>query len=95
MFQIHECFKGTVRLLLVGPNGNSITSDPLSIESLSYTDGFYEMNWKIKLHKHSLYYLTVSSLDTYGATTGVAEISKTLSNFNVIYYIFNTQVHIM
>ena len=95
MFQIHECFKGTLQLLLVGPTGSSITSDPLSIESLSYTDGFYEMNWKIKLHKHSLYYLTVSASDTYGTTTGVAEISKTLSNFNIIYYIFNTQVHII
>ena len=85
MFQIHECFKGTVQLLLVGPNGTSITSDPLSIESLNYTNGFYEMNWKIKLHKHSLYYLTVSALDTHGATTGITEISKTLSNLNIKY----------
>ena len=75
MFQTHECFKGTIQLLLVGPTGISITSDPLPIESLNYTNGLYEMNWKVKLHKHSLYYLTVSSLDTHGAST---EISKTL-----------------
>ena len=74
MFQIHECFKGTIQLLLVGPTGSSITSDPLSIESLNYTDGFYEMNWKIKLHKHSLYYLTVSALDTHGASTKISKI---------------------
>ena len=81
MFQIHrQCFKGTVQLLLVGPIGSFITSDLLSIENLNYTNGFYEMNWKIKLHKHSLYYLTVSALDTYGTTTGITEISKTLSN---------------
>ena len=75
MFQIHECFKGTVQLLLVDSTGSSITSDLIPIESLSYTDGFYEMNWKVKLHKHSLYYLTVSALDTHGAST---EISKTM-----------------
>ena len=75
MFQIHECFKGTVQLLLVGPTGSSITSNLLSIESLNYTNGLYEMNWKVKLHKHSLYYLTVSALDTHGAST---EISKTM-----------------
>ena len=85
MFQIHrQCFKGTVQLLLVGPNGSSITSDLLSIESLNYTDGFYEMNWNIKLHKHSLYYLTVTALDTLGTTTGVVEISKTC-DLNIIY----------
>ena len=95
MFQIHECFKGTVQLLLVGPIGSSITSDLLPIENLNYTDGFYEMNWKVKLYKHSSYYLTVSALDTYRTTTGVAEISKTLSNLNIICYIFNTQIHIM
>ena len=95
MFQIHECFKGTVQLLLVGPTGSFITSDLLSIESLNYTDGFYEMNWNIKLHKHSLYYLTVSALDTTGASNSVTEISKTLSNLNINYYIFNTQIHIM
>ena len=85
MFQIHrQCFKGTVQLLLVGPNGSSITSDLLFIESLNYTDGFYEMNWNIKLHKHSLYYLTVTALDTLGTTTGVVEISKTC-DLNIIY----------
>ena len=78
MFQIHECFKGTVQLLLVGSIGSSITSDLLSIENLNYTDGFYEMNWKVKLYKHSMYYLTVSALDTYGASTVVVEISKTM-----------------
>ena len=75
MFQIHKCFKGTVQLLLVDSTGSSITSDLLPIKNLNYTDGFYEMNWKIKLHKHSLYYLTVSSLDTHGAST---KISKTM-----------------
>ena len=94
MFQIHQCFKGIVQLV-IGPTESSIASVPLPIESLNYTDGFYEMNWKIKLYKHSLYYLTVSALDTLGATTGVAEISKTLNNMNIIYYIFDTQIHIM
>ena len=96
VFQIHrQCFKGTVQLLLVGPTGSFIASVSLLIESLNYTDGFYEMNWEVKLYKHSLYYLTVSALDTLGATTGVAEISKTLNNMNIIYYILNTQIHSM
>ena len=95
MFQIHQCFTKTVQYLLVGPSGSFIASDQFLVESLNYTDGFYEMNWKIKLHKHSLYYLTVSALDTIGASNGVSEISKTSSNFNIIYYIFNTQIHIM
>ena len=107
MFQIHECFKGTVQLLLVGLTGSSIASVSLPIESLNYTDGFYEMNWKIKLHNHSLYYLTISALDTLRTTTGVTEISKTMKFEyyqkptlfsrapDIIYYIFNTQIHIM
>ena len=89
MFQIHrQCFKGTVQLLLVGPTGSSITSDPLPIENLNYTNGFYEMNWKIKLHKHSLYYLTVSALDTHGTSNGVTEIGEAIINYNIkCYYI--------
>ena len=88
VFQIHECFKGTVQLLLVGPIGSSITSDLLPIESLNYTNGFYEMNWKIKLHKHSLYYLTVSALDTHGTSNSVIEIGEAIINYNIkCYYI--------
>ena len=77
MFQIHQCFTKTVQYLLVGPSGSFIASNQFPIESLNYINGFYNMNRRIKLNKHSLYFLTVSALDKYGASTGVAEISKT------------------
>ena len=65
-----------IQLLLVGANAFN-TLDPLDINSLQYIDEFYIIYWNIKLNDHSLYYLTVSAIGTYGTSTSDhAEISK-------------------
>ena len=66
-----------IQLLLVGANTFN-TSDLLDINSLQYIDEFYIIHWNIKLNDHSLYYLTVSAIGTYGTSTSdhATEISK-------------------
>ena len=67
-----------MKLLLFEANGHINTSDPLDINSLQYIDEFYIIHWNIKLNDHSLYYLTVSAIGTYGTSSSdhVTEISK-------------------
>ena len=64
-------------MLLVGAKTFN-TLGLLDINSLQYIDEFYIINWNIKLNDHSLYYLTVSAIGTYGTSTSdhVTEISK-------------------
>ena len=67
-----------MKLLLFEANGHINTSDLLDINSLQYIDEFYIIHWNIKLNDHSLYYLTVSAIGTYGTSTSdhATEISK-------------------
>uniref|UniRef100_A0A1X7ULZ7 NIDO domain-containing protein n=1 Tax=Amphimedon queenslandica TaxID=400682 RepID=A0A1X7ULZ7_AMPQE len=76
-FQIQQCFINKVQLILFEANGHINTSDPLDINSLQYIDEFYIIHWNIKLNDHSLYYLTVSAIGTYGTSTSdhVTEIN--------------------
>ena len=64
-------------MLLVGAKTFN-TLGLLDINSLQYIDEFYIIHWNIKLNDHSLYYLTVSAIGTYGTSTSdhVTEISK-------------------
>uniref|UniRef100_A0A1X7THL5 Uncharacterized protein n=1 Tax=Amphimedon queenslandica TaxID=400682 RepID=A0A1X7THL5_AMPQE len=64
-------------LLLVGANTLN-TLGPLDINSLQYIDEFYIIHWNIKLNDHSLYYLTVSAIGTYGTST-----STEINTYNV------------
>ena len=57
----------------------------MHIDSLHYTKQFYIFYWNIKLNKHSLYYLTITAINTYGTSTSDAtEISKIYMNIDVI-----------
>ncbi|XP_019853595.1 PREDICTED: uncharacterized protein LOC109582941 [Amphimedon queenslandica] len=49
----------------------------MGIDSLQYIDESYIVYWNIKLNDHSLYYLTVSAIGTYGTSTSdhVTEIN--------------------
>uniref|UniRef100_A0A1X7THC2 NIDO domain-containing protein n=1 Tax=Amphimedon queenslandica TaxID=400682 RepID=A0A1X7THC2_AMPQE len=67
-FQIHQFFINNIKLLLVGANTFN-TSDLMGNDSLQYIDEFYIIHWNIKLNDHSLYYLTVSTIGTYGTST--------------------------
>uniref|UniRef100_A0A1X7ULR0 NIDO domain-containing protein n=1 Tax=Amphimedon queenslandica TaxID=400682 RepID=A0A1X7ULR0_AMPQE len=74
-FQIHQCFINKAQLLLVGANTLN-TLGPLGINSLQYIDEFYTIHWNINLNDHSLYYLTVSAIGTYGTSnSNVTEIN--------------------
>ena len=78
MFQI-QCFSNKIQLLLVGANGSDNTSNSMNINSLHYSNQLYTIYWNIKLKKHSLYYLTLLAIDTYGTTTSDTEvISKSM-----------------
>uniref|UniRef100_A0A1X7SQ82 Uncharacterized protein n=1 Tax=Amphimedon queenslandica TaxID=400682 RepID=A0A1X7SQ82_AMPQE len=76
-FQIDEKITNAIKLFLFEANGHINTSDPLDINSLQYIDEFYVTHWNIKLNDHSLYYLTVSAIGTYGTSTSdhVTEIN--------------------
>ncbi|XP_019859599.1 PREDICTED: uncharacterized protein LOC109587818 isoform X1 [Amphimedon queenslandica] len=76
-FQIHQFFINNIQLLLVGANTLN-TLGPLDINSLQYIDEFYIIHWNIKLNDHSLYYLTVSAIGTYGTST-----STEINTYNV------------
>uniref|UniRef100_A0A1X7T4V8 NIDO domain-containing protein n=1 Tax=Amphimedon queenslandica TaxID=400682 RepID=A0A1X7T4V8_AMPQE len=78
-FQIHQCFMNEMQLFLVGANTLN-TLGPLDINSLQYIDGFYIIHWNIKLNDHSLYYLTVSAIGTYG--TSSSNVTK-INTYNV------------
>ncbi|XP_019853605.1 PREDICTED: uncharacterized protein LOC109582949 [Amphimedon queenslandica] len=67
-FQMHQCFIKKIQLLLIGANAFN-TSNLLDIDSLQYIDEFYIIHWNIKLNDHSLYYLTVSAIGTYGTSS--------------------------
>uniref|UniRef100_A0A1X7UL07 Uncharacterized protein n=1 Tax=Amphimedon queenslandica TaxID=400682 RepID=A0A1X7UL07_AMPQE len=74
-FQILQCFIKKIQLLLVGANALN-TLGPLDIDNLQYIDEFYIIHWNIKLNDHSLYYLTVSAIGTYGtSSSNVTEIN--------------------
>uniref|UniRef100_A0A1X7ULZ2 NIDO domain-containing protein n=1 Tax=Amphimedon queenslandica TaxID=400682 RepID=A0A1X7ULZ2_AMPQE len=77
---LSSCNEYTFKLALrmsSGSNGHINTSDSLDIDSLQYIDEFYIIHWNIKLNDHSLYYLTVSAIGTYGTSTSdhVTEIN--------------------
>ncbi|XP_019853600.1 PREDICTED: uncharacterized protein LOC109582945 [Amphimedon queenslandica] len=76
-FQIDEKITNAIKLFLFAANGHINTSDPLDIDSVQYIDEFYIIHWNIKLNDHSLYYLTVSAIGTYGTSTSdhVTEIN--------------------
>ncbi|XP_019859598.1 PREDICTED: uncharacterized protein LOC109587816 [Amphimedon queenslandica] len=75
-FQILQCFIDEVQLILFEANRHINTLGPLDINSLQYIDEFYIIHWNIKLNDHSLYYLTVSAIGTYGtSSSNVTEIN--------------------
>ena len=69
-----------MQLFLFEANGHINTSNPLDINSLQYIDEFYIIHWNMKINDHSLYYLTVSAIGTYGTSNSdhVTVISKIL-----------------
>ena len=75
--QLYESFINEIQLLLVGANTFN-TLGPLDFDSLQHIDEFYIVHWNIKLNDHSLYYLTVLAIGTYGTSTSdhATEISK-------------------
>ena len=74
---MHQCFRNKIQIQLNGNDANLKISDTMHIDSLQYTDQFYIFYWNIKLKQHSLYYLTMTAIDTYGTSTSDAtEISK-------------------
>ena len=82
---MHQCFRNKIQIQLNGNDANLKISDIMHIDSLHYTNQFYIFYWNIKLNKHSLYYLTITAIDTYGTSTSDAtEISKNYMYINVI-----------
>ena len=78
MFQIHQCFRDRIQLLLVGADETSNSSDLLQIEALQLSNKFYKVDWNVKLKKHSTYFLTVLALDMY--RTGISDITEISKN---------------
>ena len=82
---MHQCFRNNYNTDLNENDAVLTISDLIHIDSLHYTDQFYTFYWNIKLNKHSLYYLTITAIDTYGTSTSDAtEISKNYMYINVI-----------
>ena len=82
---MHQCFRNKIQIQLNGNDANLKISDMMHIDSLHYTKQFYIFYWNIKLNKHSLYYLTITAIDTYGTSTSDAtEISKNYTYSDVI-----------
>ena len=73
-----------MQLFLFETNEHINTSDLLDINSLQYIDEFYITHWNIKLNDHSLYYLTVSAIGTYGTSSSNVTVISKLYDINLM-----------
>ncbi|XP_019854565.1 PREDICTED: uncharacterized protein LOC109583591 [Amphimedon queenslandica] len=79
-FQIDLCFQNKIQLLLYGVDGTFNLSNLLYIEDIPLSNQICVVNWSTKLNIHSIYFLTVLALDTYG--TGTSDITE-INTYNV------------